>query len=181
MTSGTRQGARPIFLCFGLGRLGRRPRRGAVCAAAGLSVAMLVAGGDLAAQSQRIPYGMVPYSRPVFKNGKRMLWHGAWRGSLSRYARQYAAPNAAKPVLALAPEPQPVVAKEFAVLADPGDARASQMARDFAAVMSASGAPGHAIVGSTSPKWSRQGPQDRRRGLRHCFARQPSVERQGRP
>jgi hypothetical protein len=112
---------------------------------------MLVAGGDIAAQSQKIPYGMVPYSRPVYKNGKRMLWHGAWRGSLSRYARQYGAPGAAKPVLALAPEPQPVVAKEFAVLADPGDARASRMARDFAAVMSASGAPGRAIVGSTSP------------------------------
>jgi TRAP-type uncharacterized transport system substrate-binding protein len=116
-----------------------------------LSMAMLVAGGGLAAQSQKIPYGMVPYSRPVYKNGKRMLWHGAWRGSLSRYARQYAAPGAAKPILALAPEPQPVVAKEFAVLADPGDARAIRMARDFATVMSASGAPGRAIVGSTSP------------------------------
>ena len=112
---------------------------------------MLLAGGDLPARSQKIPYGMVPYSRPVFKNGKRMLWHGVWRGSLSRYARQYAAPGAAKPVLALAPEPQPVVAKEFAVLADPGDARASRMAKDFATVMSASGAPGRAIVGSTSP------------------------------
>jgi TRAP-type uncharacterized transport system substrate-binding protein len=41
--------------------------------------------------------------------------------------------------------------KEFTVLADPGDARASRMARDFATVMSANGAPGRAIVGSTSP------------------------------
>ena len=113
---------------------------------------MLLAGGDLPAQAQKIPYGMVPYGRPVYKNGKRILWHGAWRGgSLRRYAHRYAAPSAAKPVLALAPEPQPVVAKEFAVLADPGDARASRMAKDFATVMSASGAPGHAIVGSTSP------------------------------
>jgi NMT1-like family len=151
MTSGTRQGGRPIFLCFGLGKLGRRPRRGAVYAAVGLTVAMLVAGGDLAAQSQKIPYGMVPYSRPVYKNGKRMLWHGAWRGSLSRYARQAVAPAAAKPLLALAPEPQSVAAKEFSILADPGDDRASRMARDFALVMSAGGAPGRAIVGSTSP------------------------------
>ena len=151
MTSGTRQGGRPIFLCFGLGKLGRRLRHGAVCAAVGLTVAMLVAGGDLAAQSQKIPYGMVPYSRPVYKNGKRMLWHGAWRGSLSRYARQSVAPAAAKPLLALAPEPQPVAAKEFSILADPGDDRASRMARDFAIVMSAGGAPGRAIVGSTSP------------------------------
>ena len=107
----------------------------------------------MAAQAQKIPYGMVPYGRPVFKNGKRILWHGAWRGStLSRYARQSVAPAAAEPVLALTPEPvQPAVAKDFAVLADPGDARASRMAKDFATVMSASGAPGRAIVGSTSP------------------------------
>src|SRR5271154_3033918 len=100
MTSGTRQGGRPIFLCLGLGKLRRKPRRGVVCAAAGLSVAMLLAGGDLPAQSQKIPYGMVPYSRPVYKNGKRMLWHGVWRGgTLGRYARQSGAP-AAKPLLA---------------------------------------------------------------------------------
>ena len=81
MTSGTRQGGRPIFLYFGLGKLRRGPRRGAVCAAVGLTAALLLAGGDTAAQAQKIPYGMVPYSRPVYKNGKRMLWHGAWRGS----------------------------------------------------------------------------------------------------
>ena len=76
----------------------------------GIGFAMLLAGGDLAAEAQKIPYGMVPYARPVFKNGKRMLWHGAWRGGLGRYARQSAAPAAAKPVLALTPEPtnQPV-------------------------------------------------------------------------
>ena len=114
---------------------------------------MLLAGGDLAAQAQKIPYGMVPYGRPVYKNGKRMLWHGVWRGStLGRYARQSAAPAAAKPLLALAPDPtQPAVAKEFTVLADPGDVRASRMAKDFATVMSADGAPGRAIVGGTSP------------------------------
>jgi TRAP-type uncharacterized transport system substrate-binding protein len=114
---------------------------------------MLLATGDFAAEAQKIPYGMVPYARPVYKNGKRMLWHGAWRGSsLGRYARQSVAPAAAKPILALAPEAgQPAVAKEFTVLADPGDARASRMAKDFAAVMSTSGAPGRAIVGSTSP------------------------------
>jgi hypothetical protein len=148
-----RQGGRPISLCFGLGKLGRGPLKRSVLTAATLGLGVLVAGGDLAAESQKIPYGMVPYSRPVFKNGKRILWHGAWRGSsLSRYARQSVAPAAAKPILALAPEPaQPAVAKEFTVLADPGDARASRMAKDFATVMSTNGAPGRAIVGSTSP------------------------------
>ena len=153
MTSGTRQGGRPIFLYFDLGKLGRGPFRRSVLTATTLGLGMLLAGGDLAVQAQKIPYGMVPYGRPVYKNGKRILWHGSWRGStLSRYARQSVAPAAARPVLALTPEPvQPSVAKEFAVLADPGDARASRMAKDFATVMSASGAPGRAIVGSTSP------------------------------
>jgi TRAP-type uncharacterized transport system substrate-binding protein len=153
MTSGTRQGGRPTFFYFGLGKLRRTPRRGTVFKAAGLSLAVLLAGGDLVAEAQKIPYGMVPYGRPVYKNGKRMLWHGAWRGgSLGRYARQSVAPAAAKPILALAPEPsQPAVAKDFTVLADPGDARASRMAKDFATVMSSTGAPGRAIVGSTSP------------------------------
>jgi hypothetical protein len=151
MASGTQWGGRPVFLCFGLGKLGRGPRRGAFCAAAGLGLAMLLAGGDLAAESLKIPYGMVPYNRPVYKNGKRLLWHGAWRGSLGKFALQGARAAAVKPALALAPEPQTVAPKEFAVLADPGDARASRMARDFAAVMSASGSPGRAIVGSTSP------------------------------
>ena len=146
-------GRAPDIFDFGLGKLGRGPRGGAVFTAAGFSLAMLLAGGDLAAEAQKIPYGMVPYGRPVFKNGKRILWHGAWRGSaLGRYARQSVAPAAAKPMLALTPEPaQPWLQKDFTVLADPGDARASRMAKDFATVMSASGAPGHAIVGSTSP------------------------------
>ena len=114
---------------------------------------MLLAGGDVVAQAQKIPYGMVPYGRPVFKNGKRILWHGVWRGgSLGRYARQSAAPAVAKPMLALAPEAaQPVVAKEFTIIADPGDLRATRMAKDFATVMSADGAPGRTIVGPTSP------------------------------
>jgi hypothetical protein len=151
MTSGKRRGGRPIFLDFGLGTLRRGPLRRSAVIAATLGVAVLAASGDLSAESAKIPYGMVPYSRPVFKNGKRILWHGAWRGSaLSRYARQSVAPATAKPILALAPEPQPTVAKEFTVLADPGDVQASRMAKDFAAVMTASGSPGHAIVGSTS-------------------------------
>jgi hypothetical protein len=150
MASGTRQGGRPIFLGLDLGKRGLL--RGAVCASAGFGFAMLLASGDLAADPAKIPYGMVPYTHPVYKNGKRMLWHGSWRGSLGRYARQGTRAAEIKPALALAPEPQaPADTKGFAVLADPGDARASRMARDFAAVMSASGSPGRAIVGATSP------------------------------
>src|ERR1700693_3468482 len=125
MTSGTRQGGRPIFLYFGLGKLGRGPLKRSVLTAATLGLSMLLAGGDLAAQAQKIPYGMVPYGRPVFKNGKRILWHGSWRGrTFSRYARQSVAPAAARPVLALTPGPvEPAVAKEVTVLAGPGGVR----------------------------------------------------------
>jgi TRAP-type uncharacterized transport system substrate-binding protein len=155
MTTGTRQGGRPILFGADLGKLRQKPLRGAVAKAAGLSLVVLFASSHVAAEAQKIPYGMVPYAKPVFKNGKRMLWHGAWRGgSLGRYARQSVAPAVAKPMLALAPEPaqsQPQAAKDFTIVADPGDARASRMAKDFAEVMGAAGAQGRSIVGSTSP------------------------------
>jgi TRAP-type uncharacterized transport system substrate-binding protein len=111
---------------------------------------MLLTGEGVAAESNKSPYGMVPYAHPVYHNGVRVLWHGAWRGSQGRVARRYERPAPAAAVVAPAAAPQPA-AKEFSILADPADVRASRMAKDFAAVMSASGAPGHAIVGSTSP------------------------------
>jgi TRAP-type uncharacterized transport system substrate-binding protein len=98
---------------------------------------------------------MVPYAHPVFHNGVRVLWHGAWRGSQGKAGRRHAvvaraavAPATPPPPAAVPQSPAP---KEFSVLADPGDARANRMAEDFAAVMSANGAPVHAIVGQTSP------------------------------
>jgi hypothetical protein len=92
---------------------------------------------------------MVPYTHPVYHNGVRVLWHGAWRGSPWKVARRFE--RTATAVAASAPAPQPSAPKEFSVLADPADFRASRMGKDFAAVMSASGAAGHTIVGSTSP------------------------------
>ncbi len=152
MASGTRQGGRPIFLSVGLGKLGRGPRRGAVRLAAVLGVGVLVTAQGFAAESKKSPYGMVRYDHPVFHNGVRVLWHGAWRGSQGKVVRQYARATALAPATTAAiPAPQPPVSKEFSILADPGDVRASRMAKDFAAFMSASGAPGHAMVGPTSP------------------------------
>jgi hypothetical protein len=152
MASGTRQGGRPIFLSVGLGKLGRGPRRGAVLLAAVLGVGVLVTAQGFAAESKKSAYGMVRYDHPVFHNGVRVLWHGAWRGSQGKVVRQYARATALAPATTAAiPAPQPPVLKEFSILADPGDVRASRMAKDFAALMSASGAPGHAMVGPTSP------------------------------
>lgn len=111
------------------------------------------------AESLRTPAGMVPYAHPVIRNGKRMLWHGVWRGRAGHEIAQRAparvaivekpGPQTQAPIAKLAPQSQ--VAKPFSILADPDDLTASEMARDFAAVLSDKGAPGHAIVGSTSP------------------------------
>ena len=102
---------------------------------------------------------MVRYAHPVYKNGKRILWHGAWRGGSYRgraaaipaktVATQNAAPESAH--AAASPAPQSLPLKAFSILADPGDLIAARMARDFAAVLGENGAAGRAIVGSTSP------------------------------
>jgi len=68
------------ILLFWLGRLGGG--HGAVPSARCRVKSRHAAGRrDLIAQAQKIPYGMVPYGRPVYKNGKRMLWHGVWRAA----------------------------------------------------------------------------------------------------
>ncbi len=114
--------------------------------------------------------GMVRYDRPVYHNGKRVLWHGTWRGSaghtIARSAPVQAAivarpaPAQAAIVAQSAPQSQPPSAnappqsqpvKTFSVVADPADLAASRMAKEFADVLNDKGAPGRAIVGSTSP------------------------------
>ena len=102
---------------------------------------------------------MVPYNHPVYHNGKRILWHGAWRGKAGHQTARSApaklaiaakpAPQSPAPVAKTAPQSQPL--KPFSILADPDDLAASRMAKDFADVLSDKGATGRAIVGSTSP------------------------------
>jgi uncharacterized protein len=107
--------------------------------------------------------GMVRYTQPVYKNGKRVLWHGAWRGS--SYSRRGAAPArapvvavpvaaAAAAATAVAPTAttspsQPL--KPYGIAADPDDLTAARMARDFVAVLSDKGGSGRAVVVPTSP------------------------------
>ncbi len=113
---------------------------------------------DAAAEAHRAPTGMVPYAHPVFRNGKRILWHGAWRGKAGHETARVAPARVAitpkqepqSQAPGVKPAPQSQISKPFSIIADPGDLTASQMARDFAAVLSGEGAPGKAIVGSTS-------------------------------
>ncbi len=105
---------------------------------------------------------MVPYAHPVYHSGKRVLWHGAWRGGAARHGYARTAPAAQSPapaaavagagatgaaVAAAATTPL----KPFSILADPGDLVASRMAREFADMLTDQGAQGRAIVGSTAP------------------------------
>jgi len=115
---------------------------------------------------------MIRYDHPVYKNGKRVLWHGAWRGSAGRsYSHNAparatvpeapaAAAAAAGAVAATAAGSAAAGAiggetsaplKPFAILADPGDLSASRMAREFVEVLGDQGVQGRAIVGSTAP------------------------------
>jgi TRAP-type uncharacterized transport system substrate-binding protein len=146
------------------------PQRAVVC----VSAVLAVLAGTLAAEgvSPAAAGGMVRYDHPVFHNGKRVLWHGVWRGSAGRhgYARSepprvaapapqaVAAPAAAGAVATAVATAGPVAAaassaplKPFAIVADPGDLVASRMAREFVEVLDDQGAQGRAIVGSTAP------------------------------
>ena len=122
-----------------------------------IACAAAVAGLFFSCQSSAA--GMVRYDHPVYHNGKRVLWHGAWRGRVGhenvRSAPQKAAiaakPAPAPQTSAVKPSPQSETTKPFSILADPDDLAASRMAKDFADVLNDKGAAGRAIVGPTSP------------------------------
>ena len=76
-----RQGGRPINLigCWENGRAAGAADAGVASRRQrGLCRGVAVRAKPL----PRASSGMVPYNRPVFHNGKRVLWHGAWRGTL---------------------------------------------------------------------------------------------------
>ena len=116
---------------------------------------LLSSQADVAAQA-----GMVRYNHPVYHNGKRVLWHGVWRGRLGHESARTAPAKAAIAAKAApaaaglrrqtaAPVRTPI--KPFSIVADPDDLVASRMAKDYAEVLNDKGAAGRAIVGTTSP------------------------------
>ena len=139
-------------------RLKKRPRQVAHARAVALALSAAVAAS--AASSVGAHAGaLVRYDHPVYHNGKRVLWHGVWRGGAGRHFYARSAPPAkaetASPAGAAAAAGTAVAAtaalKPFSILADPGDLVASHMARDVVQVVSDQGAQGRAIVGSTAP------------------------------
>jgi len=106
------------------------------------------------------PPGMVPYDHPVFHNGHRVLWHGAWRDKdtdadsaegehskpLDLAARPSPKPAASTTAKQAAPQPG-----DFAILFDSDDPRAARLAGEFVAALQAKGVAGRAVAGRTAP------------------------------
>ncbi len=128
------------------------------------------------------PPGMVPYDHPVFHNGRRVLWHGAWRteeGKTGDASKPDAAgPNkiapsvAAKPAAAAPIKNAPSVAaapattpgaNEYSILVDAEDSCATRLAGEFVAALQADGAQGPRDRGTNLAGGARPGGQERRR------------------
>ena len=88
-------------------------------------------------------FGMVRYDKPVYRNGVRVLWHGAWREEPDRRGEP-SIPASAQPA-AQAP------GKELLVLADGADASATRMAAELASALQGAGLRAKTIAGKTSP------------------------------
>ena len=144
-------------------RLKKRPRQVAHARVVALALAVAVAASAASSVGAHAAGALVRYNHPVYHNGKRVLWHGAWRGGAVRhfYARS-APPAKAETAPAAGAATGAVVAagtavaataalKPFSILADPGDLVASSMALDVVQVVTDQGAQGRAIVGSTAP------------------------------
>jgi TRAP-type uncharacterized transport system substrate-binding protein len=91
--------------------------------------------------------GMVRYDKPVFHNGHRVLWHGAWRGG---GGTPMPAESAAKPAAAGASAAAAAKPRDFVILADSADAAATRMAAEFADAVQSDGAHVKPVPGKTS-------------------------------
>jgi len=104
-----------------------------------------------------MPTGMVRYDHPIYRNGRLVLWRGAWRegGAGRRGAAQVATLDKPdKPeksdttVAGQSPTPK---SGDYSILVDSDDAYAMRMANEFVAVLQFGGAKGHVIPGHASP------------------------------
>ena len=126
----------------------------------GLFVALAAHAEDLTP-----PPGMVPYDHPVYHNGKRVLWHGEFRGKGDKSAADKNPDDAEAP--AEKPKPKPAVqakadpkpateaksdadTHEFTVLADGDDSCATRMAGELASFLGGAGFKAKAISGHVS-------------------------------
>ena len=126
----------------------------------GVALAGLLVLAPISTWAVTAPSGMVPYDRPVFRNGKRVLWHGAWRarsGKTPVATAERAIPTPSPPP-APSPPPEPAPKslapppdREINVIAEAQDDCASRMAGELVAMLHAAGLKARAVAGATSP------------------------------
>jgi hypothetical protein len=98
---------------------------------------------------------MVRYNHPVYRNGKLVLWHGAWRARSGK--TPVATAERAIPAPAPSPPPEPAKSaappqeREITVIAEPQDDCASRMAGELVSTLRAAGLKARAVAGATSP------------------------------
>ena len=142
-------------------RCARLVAAAAIAVAATTAAAQTAAPGDAAqtaAPSSAVstpPRGMVRYDHPIVRNGKVVLWHGAWRDKLKAKDREQSAKTAApnpkrQDQSAAVPAPATPRPVGFTLLADPNDACASRLAGDFVTAMRAGGSDGKIVAGGVS-------------------------------
>jgi NMT1-like family len=116
---------------------------------------LLIVAAPLAAHADPSPpAGMVLYNHPVFHNGHRVLWRGAWRGHGGGKAEETtstATPPQPKNVTSVAPQSPVSSPAEYSIIADADDVCATRLANEFVAALQADGMKGRVIAGRTSP------------------------------
>ena len=119
----------------------------------GVALAGLLALAPISTWAVNAPSGMVPYDHPIFRNGKKVLWHGAWRarGAKTPVATVERAIPTPPPEPALKP-PAPPPEREITVIAEAQDDCASRMAGELVSTLRAAGLKARAVAGATSPK-----------------------------
>ena len=145
-----------LFAMLNKGNRGDFPRKIAAGATLSQASGVLIAAIWAASAPMAFAEPMIKYDRPVFHNGHRVLYHGAWRShGNGRPAVRAGAKDDdeaddtpdAKPNKAGLSS-----AHEFIVLVDPDDATSLRMATELVNSAKAAGLKAHAWAGKTSPE-----------------------------
>ena len=122
----------------------------------GVALAGLLVLAPISTWAVTAPSGMVPYDHPFYRNGKKVLWHGAWRaaGAKTRVAtveRAIPTPSPSPPPEPASKSPAPPPEREITVIAEAQDDCASRMAGELVSTLRAAGLKARAVAGATSP------------------------------
>jgi hypothetical protein len=114
-------------------RFGKAPR--AAIVAAGVGFALVAAPSGVSAQ--QAPAGMIPYDKPVFHNGHRVLWHGPGHAAGVHGGASTSAKAAAG-------------VHDYSILIDPNEPSEARIAAELTAQAQANGVRLRAIAGKTT-------------------------------